>query len=69
MSDVDSTSVVKEVKIGPFKGYYGRAVWQDATERFEGWIICKDRIKFHSTKEKNIKLNFQRAVAKMLGAE
>ena len=62
-----SGNVVTEVnamRLGPYRGYYGRAVWNDATQRFEGWIICPERVKFHSVKEKNIVLNFQKCVTK-----
>lgn len=62
-----SNNVVTEVntmRLGPYRGYYGRAAWNDATQRFEGWIICPERVKFHSLKEKNIVLNFQKCVTK-----
>lgn len=62
-----SSNVVTEVnamRLGPYRGYYGRAAWNDATQRFEGWIICPERVKFHSVKEKNIVLNFQKCVTK-----
>lgn len=57
------------MRLGPFRGYYGRAAWNDATERFEGWLICPDRVKFHSVKERNIALNFERAVNEYLEEE
>lgn len=57
------------MRIGPYRGYYGRAFWSDVHQRFEGWIICPDRVHFHSVKEKNIGLNFQDAVDCYLSEE
>ena len=67
-----SSNVVTEVnamRLGPYRGYYGRAAWNDATQRFEGHIICPKRVRFHSTKERNIELNFHRAVDEYLVEE
>lgn len=64
-AEIPSCNVVTEgntMRLGPYRGYYGRAAWNDATQRFEGWLICPDRVKFHSVKERNIVLNFQRCV-------
>lgn len=62
---IPAYNVVMEVdsmRLGPYKGYYGRAAWNDVSNRFEGWLICPDRVKFHSVKERNIALNFERCV-------
>lgn len=52
------------MRLGPYLGYYGRAFWNDETKRFEGWLITPERFTFHSVKEKNIVLNFQKCVTK-----
>lgn len=54
------------MKIGPHKGYYGRAFWCDKTECFIGWVICKERIMFTSKLEDKIAYNFRRAVNKYI---
>lgn len=65
-------TVVREggtMRLGPYRGYYGRAMWNDELKRFEGWLICPERVKFHSVKERNIALNFERCVDEYLEEE
>lgn len=54
------------MKLGPYKGYYGRAFWCDVDNKFKGWIICKERFQFVSNKEDMLNYNFRKAVSSYL---